>query len=155
MFGDRDIDEQLRKTWHDFCEHLKASGDLIFRNATPRDATTRATGLRLPARNIALGMQFEMESGGASAANRVTSGFCIKHRVHRGPQRTQSCIGFLCVPLCLLCVLCVNIAAEAPPTVGLNKRSVSGTVATTLQDQTSDVRCSNLVDPDGAHQCAS
>lgn len=55
-------DKSLRTTWHTFCDDLKASGDLIFRDGIPDNAVTRATGLRLLARNISLAMQFEMEN---------------------------------------------------------------------------------------------
>ena len=55
-------DKMLRETWHQFCDDLKASGDLIFREGIPDSEITRATGLRLLARNISLAMQFEMEN---------------------------------------------------------------------------------------------
>lgn len=54
--------EQLRQSWHDFCDELKSSGDLIFRDGIPESPVTRATGMRLLARNISLAMQFEMEN---------------------------------------------------------------------------------------------
>lgn len=62
MFGDCHQDDTLRQAWHDFCDHLKDSGELIFRDTTPASALTRAHGLRLLARNIALGLQFELEN---------------------------------------------------------------------------------------------
>lgn len=52
----------LKNAWHDFCDDLKASGDLIFRDGIPENATTRAAGMRLLARNISLAMQFQMEN---------------------------------------------------------------------------------------------
>lgn len=55
-------DKALRDSWHRFCDDLKASGDLIFRDGIPANPVTRATGLRLLARNISLAMQFEMEN---------------------------------------------------------------------------------------------
>lgn len=62
MFGDCKDDEQLRDTWHRFCDELREAGELIFRDTTPANPVTRATGLRLLARNISLGLQFELEN---------------------------------------------------------------------------------------------
>lgn len=59
-------DQLLRESWHNFCDDLKASGDLIFRDGIPDSVTTRATGLRLLARNVSLAMQFEMENNDAN-----------------------------------------------------------------------------------------
>lgn len=58
-----DADEQqLRETWAQFCDALKQSGDIIFRATGPKNSVSRATGLRLLARNVSLAMQFEMEN---------------------------------------------------------------------------------------------
>lgn len=54
--------ETIRQAWHQFCDELKNSGDLIFRDGIPDNEITRATGMRLLARNISLAMQFEMEN---------------------------------------------------------------------------------------------
>ena len=58
----QESNETIRQAWHQFCDDLKASGDLIFRDGIPDNEITRATGMRLLARNIALAMQFEMEN---------------------------------------------------------------------------------------------
>ncbi len=55
-------DQQIRQAWHDFCDDLKSAGDLIFRDGIPESPITRATGMRLLARNISLAMQFQMEN---------------------------------------------------------------------------------------------
>lgn len=55
-------DQQLRQTWHEFCDALKDSGDIIFRETGPQSPISKATGLRLLARNVSLAMQFEMEN---------------------------------------------------------------------------------------------
>lgn len=52
----------LRDSWHQFCDQLKASGDIIFRDTGPKNPVSQATGLRLLARNVSLAMQFEMEN---------------------------------------------------------------------------------------------
>ena len=62
MFGDSPDDEQLQQGWHQFCDQLKAAGDVLFRDSTPTSPVTRADGLRLLARNISLGLQFELEN---------------------------------------------------------------------------------------------
>lgn len=62
MFGDGDQDAELRAAWHRFCDSLKAADALVFRDTTPTDSLTRATGLRAIARNIALGLQFQFEN---------------------------------------------------------------------------------------------
>jgi len=41
--GDQDLNEGL---WADFCDHLKRIGDQVMRPEAPRDARTRAEGLR-------------------------------------------------------------------------------------------------------------
>ena len=57
-----DNNQKIRHAWHQFCDELKDSGDLIFRDGIPDNEITRATGMRLLARNISLAMQFEMEN---------------------------------------------------------------------------------------------
>ena len=52
----------LRESWAEFCDSLKQSGDLVFRDSGPQNSVSRATGMRLLARNISLAMQFEMEN---------------------------------------------------------------------------------------------
>lgn len=62
MFGDCSDDAELQNAWDDFCEKLKHAGAIIFRDTTPTNPVTRATGLRILAQNIALGLQFELEN---------------------------------------------------------------------------------------------
>ena len=62
MYGDNPNDEDLKASWETFCDQLKASGDLVFRDATPADNLTRVKGMRLLARNIALALQFKLEN---------------------------------------------------------------------------------------------
>ncbi len=62
MFGDGQDDEQLRASWHRFCDQLKDAGDLVFRDTAPKGSVSRATGMRQLARNISLGLQFELEN---------------------------------------------------------------------------------------------
>ena len=45
MFGDNSNDPLLKKGWHQFCDELRAAGDLIFRDTTPVHDIDRAKGL--------------------------------------------------------------------------------------------------------------
>ena len=62
MFGDHPKDAELKATWDAFCDKLKESSDLIFRDTTPASEIDRAKGLRLLARNISLGLQFNLDN---------------------------------------------------------------------------------------------
>lgn len=62
MFGDNPNDALLRASWNDFCDQLKEAGELIFRDTTPAQDIDRAKGLRLLARNMALGLQFNLDN---------------------------------------------------------------------------------------------
>ncbi len=62
MFGDNINDAELEAGWRHFCDELKEAGSLVFRDTTPQTDIERAKGLRLLARNIALGLQFCLEN---------------------------------------------------------------------------------------------
>jgi hypothetical protein len=62
MQSDSDFDKRLGQVWGKFCDDLKSAGDLVLRDTTPKNQVTRATGLRLLARNISLALQFELEN---------------------------------------------------------------------------------------------
>lgn len=62
MFGDNPKDAELQASWHDFCEELKSAGELVFKEGAPSRDIDRAKGFRLLARNIALGLQFQLEN---------------------------------------------------------------------------------------------
>lgn len=62
MHRDNPNDARLREAWHAFCEQLKEAGELVFRDTAPASDIDRAKGVRLLARNIALGLQFELEN---------------------------------------------------------------------------------------------
>ena len=62
MYGDCEQDAELKSAWGDFCDQLKEAGDLVFRSTAPNNPTTRATGFRFLARNIALALQLELEN---------------------------------------------------------------------------------------------
>jgi len=55
-------DTLLQSSWAEFCDELKEAGDLIFRDTTPDNDLARAKGLRLLARNISLGLQFNLDN---------------------------------------------------------------------------------------------
>jgi len=60
-YGDTPDDEELRKGWEEFCDQLKASAELIFRDGMPATPIDRAEGLRYLARSISLALDFELE----------------------------------------------------------------------------------------------
>ena len=62
MLGDNPKDRELEAGWQHFCDQLKEAGSLVFRDTTPATDIERAKGLRLLARNIALGLQFCLEN---------------------------------------------------------------------------------------------
>jgi len=62
MYGDCEQDAALRAAWQSFCRELENAGELVFRANAPDNPVTRATGLRLLARNIALALQLELEN---------------------------------------------------------------------------------------------
>ena len=66
MYGDGPDDATLRESWHHFCDALKDAGEVVFRDTAPRNPVTRATGMRQLARNIALGLQFELDNEDAA-----------------------------------------------------------------------------------------
>ncbi len=55
-------DMKLKESWDSFCDELKSAGDIIFRDTTPDNDLVRAKGLRLLARNISLGLQFNLDN---------------------------------------------------------------------------------------------
>lgn len=62
MFGDNPNDAALKAAWDSFCDELKSSSELLFRDSTPAHDIDRAKGLRLLARNISLGLQFHLDN---------------------------------------------------------------------------------------------
>jgi len=62
MFGDNPNDAQLKASWDRFCDQLKESSELVFRDTTPVQDIDRAKGFRLLARNISLALQFKLEN---------------------------------------------------------------------------------------------
>jgi hypothetical protein len=62
MLGDNPHDAQLKASWDDFCDQLKNSSDVVFRDTTPAQDIDRAKGFRLLARNVSLALQFCLEN---------------------------------------------------------------------------------------------
>jgi hypothetical protein len=62
VYGDCESDAELKAAWDDFCDQLKGASEVVFRDDAPCSPTTRATGFRYLARNIALALQFELEN---------------------------------------------------------------------------------------------
>jgi hypothetical protein len=52
----------LRAAWDSFCDGLKQAGEIVFREGAPSHPVTRAAGLRMLARNVALALQLELEN---------------------------------------------------------------------------------------------
>ena len=55
-YGDTPYDESLKKAWGDFCERLRAAGDLVFQDPAPATALDRAAGFQYLSQNISLGL---------------------------------------------------------------------------------------------------
>jgi hypothetical protein len=60
-FGDNKHDDELRAACHDFCEHLKQVGEIVFEDPAPAEDIDRASGLQYIARNISTGFDIELE----------------------------------------------------------------------------------------------
>ena len=61
----KDHNQLLRSAWQQFCDEIKASGELVFDENSPDNPITRAAGIRLLARNISLALQFQLENNNA------------------------------------------------------------------------------------------
>lgn len=56
------VHAQMQQIWEGFCEELKDAGKVLLRPGTPSSIVDQATGLRALSRNIALGLQFQLEN---------------------------------------------------------------------------------------------
>ena len=61
-FGDGDHDEELRDAWHDFCDRLKAAGDLVFKDTNAPHPLQRADGFRFLTQNLGQAFDLALET---------------------------------------------------------------------------------------------
>jgi hypothetical protein len=61
-FGDSPHDEALRRSWHEFCERLKAAGDLVFKDDNPDNPLQRADGFRFLTQNLSQAFDLALET---------------------------------------------------------------------------------------------
>ena len=60
--GDGDHDEELRDAWHDFCDRLKAAGDLVFKDTNAPHPLQRADGFRFLTQNLGQAFDLALET---------------------------------------------------------------------------------------------
>jgi hypothetical protein len=61
-FGDHPIDAELRAAWHEFCEQLKAAGDLVFKDVNPATPAQRVDGFRYLTQNLSQAFDLALET---------------------------------------------------------------------------------------------
>lgn len=61
-FGDTEHDEELRDSWHRFCDRLKDAGDLAFKNTSPANALQRADAFRYLTQNLSQAYDLALET---------------------------------------------------------------------------------------------
>jgi len=61
-FGDDEHDPALREAWHEFCDRLKAAGDLAFKETNPANALQRADGFRYLTQNLGQAFDLALET---------------------------------------------------------------------------------------------
>ncbi len=62
VFGDSEHDEGLRDAWHDFCDRLKAAGDLVFKDTNATHPLQRADGFRFLTQNLSQAFDLALET---------------------------------------------------------------------------------------------
>jgi hypothetical protein len=61
-FGDTTEDQALREAWHEFCERLKAAGDLAFKDTSPSNPLQRADAFRYLTQNLGQAFDLALET---------------------------------------------------------------------------------------------
>jgi len=61
-FGDNEHDQALREAWYEFCERLKAAGDLAFKDTNPSNALQRADAFRYLTQNLSQAFDLALET---------------------------------------------------------------------------------------------
>ncbi len=77
-YGDHPDDDALRTAWHQFCDHLKAAGDRVFKDANPPSPLQRADGFRFLTQN--LGQAFDLALETRNSAYPQIHAFCTPNR---------------------------------------------------------------------------
>jgi hypothetical protein len=60
--GDSPYDRELRQAWGDFCDRLKAAGDLVFKDSNPPTALQRVDGFRYLTQNLSQAFDLALET---------------------------------------------------------------------------------------------
>src|SRR5262245_40590024 len=61
-FGDSPVDQPLREAWYDFCEQLKRSGDLVFKDYNPATDRQRSDAFRYLTQNLRQAVALSLET---------------------------------------------------------------------------------------------
>lgn len=61
-YGDGPFDAALRDAWHDFCEALKETGDLVFKDYNPATSLQRADGFRYLTQSLSQAFDLALET---------------------------------------------------------------------------------------------
>ena len=61
-YGDSPIDSELRQAWTDFCDRLKAAGDLVFKDVNPATPLQRVDGFRYLTQNLSQAFDLALET---------------------------------------------------------------------------------------------
>jgi hypothetical protein len=61
-YGDSPVDKPLRDAWHAFCDQLKVSGDLVFKDYNPATSLQRADGFRYLTQNLSQAFDLALET---------------------------------------------------------------------------------------------
>ena len=77
-YGDGEQDEALREAWHDFCDRLKAAGDLVFKDTNPSNGPQRADGFRYLTQNLSQAFDLALET--RDTRYPVIHAFCAPNR---------------------------------------------------------------------------
>jgi hypothetical protein len=60
--GESPYDQDLRAAWGDFCDRLKAAGDLVFKDVNPPTAAQRVDGFRYLTQNLSQAFDLALET---------------------------------------------------------------------------------------------
>lgn len=77
-YGDSPFDGALRAAWYDFCEALKRSGDLVFKDYNPATSLQRADGFRYLTQNLSQAFDLALETKNSRYPE--LHAFCGPHR---------------------------------------------------------------------------
>jgi hypothetical protein len=77
-FGDGEHDAALQGAWHEFCDRLRAAGDLVFKDTNPANPLQRADGFRYLTQN--LGQAFDLALETKDTRFPMVHAFCAPNR---------------------------------------------------------------------------